>query len=67
VFTVKYDHLLHIKSKAILVTSRGGLQDCEMLRIPHCLENRLTDGDKLTLLFPRNVIFLLLELISVRD
>jgi hypothetical protein len=24
------------------VTGRGGLQGCEMLRIPHCLDNRLT-------------------------
>jgi hypothetical protein len=24
----------------------GGLRSCEMLRIPHCLENRLTDGGK---------------------
>jgi hypothetical protein len=32
------------KSKAIPVTGRGGLQGCKMLRIPHCLDNRLTDG-----------------------
>jgi hypothetical protein len=38
--------LLHIKvkSKAIPVTSLGRLQVCEMLRIPHCLQNWLTDG-----------------------
>jgi hypothetical protein len=29
------------KSKAIPVTGRGGLQGCEILRIPHCLDNRL--------------------------
>jgi hypothetical protein len=34
------------KSKAIPVTGRGGLQGCEMLRIPHSLENLLTDGGK---------------------
>jgi hypothetical protein len=34
------------KGKAIPVTGRGGLQGCEMLRIPHCLGNRLTDGGK---------------------
>jgi hypothetical protein len=34
------------KSKAIPVTGRGGLEGCEMLRIPHCLDNRLTDGGK---------------------
>jgi hypothetical protein len=31
---------------AIPVTGRGGLQGCEMLRVPHCLDNRLTDGGK---------------------
>jgi hypothetical protein len=31
-------------SKAIPATDRGGLQVCEMLRIPHCLGNWLTDG-----------------------
>jgi hypothetical protein len=30
-----------MESKAILVTGRGGLQGCEMSRIPHCLDNRL--------------------------
>jgi hypothetical protein len=30
------------KSKDILVTGLGGLYGCEMLRIPHCLDNRLT-------------------------
>jgi hypothetical protein len=30
------------KSKAILVTCLGGQLGCEMLRIPHCLDNRLT-------------------------
>jgi hypothetical protein len=34
------------KSKAIPVTGCGGLWDCEMLRIPHCLDNRLIDGGK---------------------
>jgi hypothetical protein len=32
------------KSKAIPVTRRGGLSFCEMLRIPHCQDNRLIDG-----------------------
>jgi hypothetical protein len=35
-----------VKSKAIPVTGLGGLWGCEMLRIPHCLDNRLTDGSK---------------------
>jgi hypothetical protein len=34
------------QAKAIPVTGRGRLQGCEMLRIPHCLENWLTDGGK---------------------
>jgi hypothetical protein len=28
------------------VASRGGLQGCVMLRIPYCLDNRLTGGGK---------------------
>jgi hypothetical protein len=34
------------RSKAIPVTGRGGLYDCKMLRILHCLDNRLIDGGK---------------------
>jgi hypothetical protein len=34
------------KSKAIPVAGRGGLWGPEVLRIPHCLDNRLTDGGK---------------------
>jgi hypothetical protein len=33
-------------SKAIPVTGLGGLKGCEMIRIPHCVDNRLTDGGK---------------------
>jgi hypothetical protein len=29
---------------AIPITDRGGLQGCEMLRIPHCLDTRLIDS-----------------------
>jgi hypothetical protein len=43
VFPVSYVCHLHIKSKAIPVTRRGGLYGCEMLRMPHCLDNRLID------------------------
>jgi hypothetical protein len=32
------------KSKAIFATGRGGQQGCKTLRIPHFLDNRLTDG-----------------------
>jgi hypothetical protein len=34
------------KSKAIPVTGRRGLWGCEVLRIPHSLDSRLTDGGK---------------------
>jgi hypothetical protein len=30
--------------KAIPVTGLGGLSGCEILRIPHCLDNRIIDG-----------------------
>jgi hypothetical protein len=32
------------KDKAIPVTGSGGLWGCGMLRVPHFLDNRLTDG-----------------------
>jgi hypothetical protein len=35
-----------IKSKAIPLTGLGGLEGCEMVRIPHYIDNRLTDGGK---------------------
>jgi hypothetical protein len=34
--------MLLVVVKALPVTGRGGLQGCEMLRIPHFLDNRLT-------------------------
>jgi hypothetical protein len=37
-------------SKAIPVTGRGGLFGCcEMLKIPYCLDNRLTDAGEVSL------------------
>jgi hypothetical protein len=33
-----------LKTKAILVTDRGGSYGCEMSRIPHYLDNLLTNG-----------------------
>jgi hypothetical protein len=46
VFPVRYEHHVHIKSKAISVTGRGVLYGFEMVNIPHCLDNLLTDGDE---------------------
>jgi hypothetical protein len=34
------------REENIPVTFRGDLYCCEMLRIPHCLDNRLIDGSK---------------------
>jgi hypothetical protein len=45
------------ESEAIPVTGRGGLQGCEMLRIPQCLDNRFTHGGKAVSLtsWPRSI------------
>jgi hypothetical protein len=58
-------------SKAIPVTVRGGLERCEMLRIPHCLDSRFTDGGKVVRITDRlrctqQKLHLSLALISVR-
>jgi hypothetical protein len=37
-----------VKSKAIPVTGHGGPQGCETSRLPHFLENRLTDGGEVS-------------------
>jgi hypothetical protein len=56
--------ILIYKSKVIPVTGLGGLWGCEMLRIPHCLDNRLTDGGKVVSptqqphFTPQNIIIL---------
>jgi hypothetical protein len=39
-------YYVKVKSKSIPVTGLRGLYGCEMLRIPHCLDNRLRDGSK---------------------
>jgi hypothetical protein len=49
------------KSKAIPATGRGGLQGCEMLRIPHCEENYKYGRT----LLPRKIIFPFFVPISV--
>jgi hypothetical protein len=35
-----------VKGKAILVTCRWGTKACETSKLPHFLDNRLTDGGK---------------------
>jgi hypothetical protein len=63
---------LNSNRKAISVTGNGGLQDCEILRIPHCLYSWLTDGGEVVSLTlrrrskPQKLFFLLLVLISVK-
>jgi hypothetical protein len=53
--------LRHILKRAVQLTAvkqrpgRGGLSGCEMLRIPHCLDNLLTDGVVSRALLPRNI------------
>jgi hypothetical protein len=42
--TAKLGKVKEEKKKAISVTDLAGLKVCEMLRIPHCLHNWLTDG-----------------------
>jgi hypothetical protein len=41
-----YSIMLKVQGKAIPVAGRGGPQGCEMLRLPHFLDNWLTDGGK---------------------
>jgi hypothetical protein len=62
-----------VKRKAIPITDHGGLWGSEMLRIPHCLRNWLTDGGEVVTLTHKkrstpHTHFLLpsLVLISVR-
>jgi hypothetical protein len=44
VLPVRYEHNLHIKSKALPVTGRGGPQLSETSRLLRFLESWLTDG-----------------------
>jgi hypothetical protein len=41
------------KGKAIPLTGHGGPEGCETLRLPHYLDNRLTDGGKVVSLTHR--------------
>jgi hypothetical protein len=61
------------KSNADLVQALEAYRVVDLLRIPHCLDSRLTDGGKLVSSkhrphsTPQNIIFLFLVLISVRS
>jgi hypothetical protein len=43
------NEVLLIKGNAIPVTCRGHPQGCETSRLPHFLDNRLTDGGEVSL------------------
>jgi hypothetical protein len=45
--------LIKVKGKVIPVTDHGGPQGCEMLRVPHYLDNRITDGGEVVSLTRR--------------
>jgi hypothetical protein len=40
----------------MVITGRGGLYGCEVLRIPHCLDSRLTDGGEFRLTYRRVIL-----------
>jgi hypothetical protein len=48
------DHNNFIKLKAIPATGRGGPWGCETSRLPHFLDNRLTDGGEVVSLKHRS-------------
>jgi hypothetical protein len=61
---VKVTLRVKVGGKAIPITGRGGPQGCKKLRLPHFLDNRLTDGcDAAAALYPPGRF---LVLISVR-
>jgi hypothetical protein len=49
---IRFGYLIN-KSKAIPVTDRAGPLVCETSRLPHFLDNRLTDGDEVVSLTHR--------------
>jgi hypothetical protein len=46
--------IAHKKGKVIAVTDRGGPQGWETSRLPHLLDNRLTDGSEVVSLTRRS-------------
>jgi hypothetical protein len=59
VFPLRYEHNLHkcIKNEVILLAGRGGLQDCEMLRIS-LMAVKLSASRIDGALLPRNIFYL---------
>jgi hypothetical protein len=56
IYLLTFAHILKIKGKAIPVTGREGPQGCETWRLPHFLNNLLTDGSEVvspTTLYPQ--------------
>jgi hypothetical protein len=49
----EYEKSKKAKGKSIPVTGRGGPYGCEMLRLPHFLDNRLTDDGEVVSLTRR--------------
>jgi hypothetical protein len=45
------------KGKAVPLTGRGGPYDCETSRLPHFLDNRLTDGGEVISLMPSSALY----------
>jgi hypothetical protein len=48
VLPVRYEHYLHIQSRAIPVTGRRGPYGFVKLRIPHCVDSRLSGGGEVS-------------------
>jgi hypothetical protein len=44
---------IKVKGKSVPVTGRGGPQGCETSKLPHFLDNRLTDGGEVVSLTRR--------------
>jgi hypothetical protein len=52
-FDLSISYSNKVKSKAISVTGRRGPKDCEKSRLPHFLDNRLTDDGEIVSLTRR--------------
>jgi hypothetical protein len=48
-----YERKRKNKVKLPLLIDRGGLYGCQTSRIPHCLDNQLTDGVEVVRFMPR--------------